>query len=98
MFEVINISRRHDTISQSQGEQCPSEVFCETTGITFRESTARLERDLISLRGELIQDIDCTVNKTKEQAKQQLLTTLKSEMSEVTKQLALQNENVTSLQ
>ena len=96
IFEVINISRRHDTISQSQGEQCSSEVFCETTGITFRESIARLERDPLTLRGELIQDIDCTVNKTKEQAKQ--LTTLKSEMSEVTKQLALQNEKVTSLQ
>ncbi|XP_041355663.1 uncharacterized protein LOC121373211 [Gigantopelta aegis] len=96
IFEVINISKRQDIISHSQGEHCSGEAHCDTSGFVLRESVACIERDLITLRGELVQDIDCAVNKTNDQAKQ--ITSLKDEISDLKKQFTERNKHCTSLQ
>ena len=94
IFDVINISKRHENNTQSQSEQCSGEAQCAS--IVLRESVARIERDLFSLRGELIQEIECAMNKTNEHAKQH--TALTSEVLELKKQAAQRNERYILLQ
>ena len=78
LFDVYNIIKSQPLPKPGHGEQCSREAQCNTPGIALRESLAIIERDLITLRGELDQDIDCCRTKIDKQAKQH--ATLKSEM------------------
>ena len=97
LFDVLNITKSQPLPKAGHGEQCSREAQCNTLGIALRESLAIIERDLITLRGELVQDIDCCRTKIDKQAKQH--ATLKSEMLDLRLQqqkemyVKTQNEN-----
>ena len=90
VFDVLNITKSQPLPKPGHDEQCSREAQCNTPGIALRESLAIIERDLITLRGELVQDIDCCRTKIDTQAKQHV--TLKSEMLDLRQQLQQQKE------
>ena len=65
-------------------------VLICTPGIALSESLAIIERDLITLRGELVQDIDCCHTKIDKNAKQN--ATRKSELLYLRQQLQQQKK------
>ena len=98
LFDVLNITKSQPLPKAGHSEQCLCEAQCNTPGIALRESLAIIERDLTTLRSELVQDIDCSCRtKIDKQAKQH--ATLKPEMLDLRLQqqkemyVKTQNEN-----